>query len=396
MKVMIVNSLYYPNIIGGAEKSIQIIAENLKKFGIIPVVVSISDKEKIDYINGVKVYYIHHSNLYWSYYSKKKKTVLKLFWHLLSLYNFIILKKIKRIIEKENPDIVHTNNLSEFSVGIWRVFKKKKIPVIHTLRDYSLLCPRATLFRRGDNCRKKLLACKLISAFRRFLSTYVDVVVGNSYFILKEHINSGFFKNSLQYVIYNSLESEKIYLKQKTANNLKFGFIGILSYHKGIELLLKVFKEINVGNLYVFGKGITLEYENYLKDNYKSNKITFHGFVKTEEAFKMMDVLIVPSLWNDPLPRVIYEAYSYGVPVIGSNRGGIPEIVDIRKTGFIFNPKFEEQLKDKIFIFHNNPETIEYMSFNCVKKAKDFLPEKVVKKYINVYRKVTDLIQYQV
>jgi len=385
---MIINSLYYPNIIGGAEKSVQIIAENLNKPDITPIVVSISDKEKIDYINRVKVYYIHHSNIYWSYYSKTKRAILKIFWHLFSLYNFIILNKIKRIIEKESPDIVHTNNLSEFSVGIWRVFKKKRIPVIHTLRDYSLLCPRATLFRRGDICRKKRLVCKLISAFRRFLSGYVDVVVGNSNFILKEHLNSGFFKNSKKYVIYNSLESEKINPERRIVNNLRFGFIGLLSYHKGIELLLRVFKENDMGNLYIFGKGITGDYENYLKNKFMSNKIKFNGFVKTEKAFKTMDVLIVPSLWYDPLPRVIYEAYSYGVPVIGSDRGGIPEIIDTGKTGFVFDPYDEEQLREKICIFKKDPTIIKSMSSYCIEKARDFLPKKVVQKYTNIYRKI--------
>jgi len=115
MKTMILNSLYYPNIIGGAEKSTQIIAENLNKYGIEPVVVTIADREKVDYINGVKVYYVYHSNVYWSYYSKTKKALLKVFWHIKSLYNFSILEKVDRIIKKEAPDIVNTNNLSEYT-----------------------------------------------------------------------------------------------------------------------------------------------------------------------------------------------------------------------------------------------------------------------------------------
>ena len=388
MKILIINSLYFPNIVGGAEKSVQIIVENLKKFDMIPVVVTISDEERIDYINGVKVYYVHHSNIYWSYYSKTKKYILKPFWHLFSLYNFIITKKVNSIIEKENPDVVHTNNLSEFSVGIWRVLRKKKIPVIHTLRDYSLLCPRVTLFMRGSNCKNKKLVCKLILAFRRHFSMYVDAVVGNSYFILREHLNSGFFKNSQQFVVYNSLETEKIIIKQKREHNLNFGFIGILSYHKGIELLLRLFKESNELILHIFGKGINPDYEKYLKNKYSSENIIFHGFVKIEEAFDITDVLIVPSLWNDPLPRVIYEAYSYGIPVIGSNRGGIPEIVETGKTGFIFDPDFKEQLRDKIYILKNNPELLNGMSLECIEKAKDFLPEKTIKRYIDIYNKV--------
>jgi len=389
MKVMIINSLYYPNIIGGAEKSTQIIAEKLKKFDIEPVVVTVSDKEKIEFINGVKVYYVYHSNIYWSYYSKTKKAALKIFWHLVSMYNFPVLRKVNEIIKRENPDVVNTNNLSEFSVGIWRIIKKKKIPLVHTLRDYSLLCPRATLFRRQDVCRRKNLICMLMLYFKRLFSKYPDAVVGNSRFVINEHLNSGFFKNSKKYIIYNSLESGKIKTDIKRSNSLSFGYIGHLSYHKGIEFLLKVFKKSSIADLHVFGRGITSDYENYLKDEYKSKEIFFHGFVKTEEAFKIIDVLIVPSLCYDSLPRVIYEAYSFGIPVIGSNRGGTPEIIDIGKTGFVFNPELKEGLLDKIKIFIKNPEIISKMAYNCFKKAEDFLPEKVIRKYIDVYKDVS-------
>ncbi|MDD3818292.1 MAG: glycosyltransferase family 4 protein [Actinomycetota bacterium] len=386
MKVMLVNSLYYPDIIGGAEKSTQIIAENLKKSGIDTVVVTVSDTDRIDYINGVKVYYVYHSNVYWSYYSKTKKSFLKVFWHLVSLYNFSILRRVDAIIKIEAPDIVNTNNLSEFSAGIWKVIKKNKIPLVHTLRDYSLICPRATLFKGKDICRKKNQVCILIMNFKRFFTKYVDAVVGNSHFILNEHIKSGFFKSSEKHVVYNSLETEKISSRAKTpVEKIKFGYTGHLSYHKGIEFLLNVFKEASIADLHVFGRGITPEYEEYLRSKYKSERITFHGFQKTEEAFNLIDVLIVPSLWHDTLPRVIYEAYSYGVPVIGSDRGGIPEIIDIGKTGFVYSAESENELLEKIKIFVGNPGIINNMTPYCLKKAEDFLPEKVLQKYVNIY-----------
>jgi glycosyltransferase involved in cell wall biosynthesis len=386
MKAMLINSLYWPNIIGGAEKSTKIIAENLNNSGIETVVVTVSDKEKVDYVNGVKVYYVYHSNVYWSYYSKTKKTFIKVFWHILSLYNFSILKRVDRIIKKENPDIVNTNNLSEFTVGIWKVIKKNKIPVVHTLRDFSLVCPRATLFKVKDICRRKNLICILMLCFRRFFSKYVDSVVGNSHFVLEEHINSGFFKNSRKYVVYNSLETGNINPAiKKTISKVKFGYIGHLSYHKGIEFLLKVFKENSKIDLHVFGKGITLEYEKYLKGKFKSDNITFNGFKKTEEAFGIIDVLIVPSLCHDVLPRVIYEAYSYGVPVIGSDRGGIPEIINTGKTGYIYKAESEKELLNRINIFKENPGVISEMTPYCLKRAEEFLPGKVLQKYIDIY-----------
>jgi glycosyltransferase involved in cell wall biosynthesis len=387
MKVMIVNSLYWPNIIGGAEKSTQIIAENLNKSGIETVVVTVSDKEKVDYVNGVKVYYVYHSSVYWSYYSKTKKAFLKVFWHIRSLYNFPILKRVDKIIKKEAPDIVNTNNLSEFSVGIWKVVKKNKIPVVHTLRDFSLVCPRATLFRRKDICSRKRLVCIIMLGFRRLFSKYVDSVVGNSHFVLEEHVNSGFFKSSKKYVVYNSLESDKIARHVKVpGKKLNFGYMGHMSYHKGIEFLLEVFKERSTENLHVFGKGITPEYEKYLKEEYESENITFYGYRKAEEAFNIIDVLIVPSLCHDVLPRVIYEAYSFGVPVISSDRGGIPEIIDIGKTGFIFNAGSKKELLGRVKIFIKNPEIIIEMAANCFKKTEGFLPEKVLQRYSYIYK----------
>ena len=389
MKVMVINSLYYPNIIGGAEKSTQVIVENLKKFDIEPVVLTVSDKEKVEYVNGVKVYYIQHSNVYWSYYSKTKKNILKILWHIFSLYNFSILKRVNRIIKEENPDIVHTNNLSEFTVGLWRVIKKNKIPLLHTLRDYSLLCPRAILFKREDVCKRKNLLCTLILRFRRVFSRFPDAVAGNSRFILNRHLESGFFKNSKKYIVYNSLESEEISSNTKRTNKLNFGFIGQLSQHKGIEFLLNVFENSGISNLHIFGRGITADYEKYLKDRYGSKKISFHGFVTTDKALDILDVLIVPSLWYDPLPRVIYEAYSAGIPVIGSDRGGIPEIIDIGKTGFVYNADSGKELLKMIKIFIKKPEIISDMIPLCLKKAEDFLPGKAVRRYVDIYMDIS-------
>ncbi|MEW5925030.1 MAG: glycosyltransferase, partial [Candidatus Zixiibacteriota bacterium] len=65
MKILIVNSLYYPNITGGAERSVQLLAEGLHKTGMDVVVVSTADQDKTDVINEIKVYYINIPNLYW-------------------------------------------------------------------------------------------------------------------------------------------------------------------------------------------------------------------------------------------------------------------------------------------------------------------------------------------
>ena len=78
MKILIFNTLYYPNQIGGAEKSAQLLSEGLLSFGHEPVVVCTSDKDYVDYVNGVKVYYIDTNNIYWSYNAKEEKSYKKI------------------------------------------------------------------------------------------------------------------------------------------------------------------------------------------------------------------------------------------------------------------------------------------------------------------------------
>jgi glycosyltransferase involved in cell wall biosynthesis len=388
IKAMIVNSLYYPNVIGGAERSTRALVSNLKKFGIDPVVVTVSDRDKTDTVDGAKVYYISHSNIYWSYYSKTKNNILKLFWHLLSLYNPIILNKVKKIIKKEKPDIVHTNNLSEFTVGLWRLVKKNNIPLIHTLRDFSLLCPRATLFKRNQVCRRRNIVCALMLKFRRSFSDLPDAVTGNSDFILQKHIESGFFRRAETHVVYNSLPSDRIGYKGKEDGGLDFGYLGLLAQHKGIEFLLNTFKDNDLPYLHIFGKGITPEYEEQLIKEYSSDRIIFHGLIDPDQALSKIDVLIVPSLCLDALPRVIYEAYSAGIPVISSDRGGGREIIDEGSTGYVYSADSKTDLAKKVRIFTGNSGKVRDMRDNCLMKAKDFLPEKSVKQYADIYKRL--------
>jgi len=140
MKILLINSLYYPNIIGGTEISVQILAEELQKKGIEIVVITLSNKNYIDFVNGIKVYYIYHSNFSWLLNSKRNVKLLIPLRHLISLKNSVIDRKFKKIIKSENPDIVFTHNLIGLSYSFWTVIKKNKIPSVHALNDYYLLC----------------------------------------------------------------------------------------------------------------------------------------------------------------------------------------------------------------------------------------------------------------
>jgi glycosyltransferase involved in cell wall biosynthesis len=106
----------------------------------------------------------------------------------------------------------------------------------------------------------------------------------------------------------------------------------------------------------------------------------------------MIDMLIVPSLLNESLGRVVLEAYSCGIPVIGSNRGGIPEIVVEGETGFLFDPDIPDSLTELLRFACSNPHRIHAMKPACLEMAKRFAPEVIANHYLGVYEQV--LSQY--
>ena len=389
MKILIVNTLYYPNIIGGAERSVQFLAENLVKAGHEIVVVSAMPEAgcRTDMVNGVKTYYVGIKNLYWPF-AKKKPKFLKPFWQLIDAYNPFMAREVDRILEIEQPELVHTNNISCFSVAVWSIVKKRGLPLVHTLRDYYALCPDSSMYRKGKNCDQPCWSCNLYSLAKHRASHYVDTIVGISRFILEKHLQFSLFPNADSAVIFNAYENHRLLPpQQSTSEKLRIGFIGRLRAVKGIERLLAVVSQIPSDKieLIVAGSG-TERYEDKLKQMSGEN-IRFVGFIAPEDFFGQIDVLVVPSLWNEPLGRTVFEAYAYGIPVIGASRGGIPELIEEGRTGFLFDPDKAEELVALLNRFLASHNLAANMREACFDKAKDFLPSNIVAQYLAVYEK---------
>ncbi len=379
MKVLLVNSLFEPYLVGGAERSTLILAKFLVSKGIDVVVLTTDEREHTEILKGMKVYYVRTPNIYWVLHAKKQPVHRKIIWHTLDAYNPFSISLVKRIVDVERIDIMHTNNLTGFSTSVWSL----DVPKVHTIRDLYLMCIRSTMFRGDRECRRQCLDCYVHALPKKLASSNVDAVVGISRYILEKH--SGYFPNArMKQVIYNPIEKLHGYRKKKYPP-LVFGFVGMLAKHKGIEIVLKLFKEIATGKakLKVFGRAISESYEAYLKERYASENVEFMGYTPPESAFSQIHVLIVPSLSAEAFGRVVVEAYSFGIPAIVSSKGGLPEIVVHGETGFVFS-SFEE-LKTYVKHFLEQPKLVESMGRNALEYARNFLPERTLSGYLEIY-----------
>ncbi|RJQ70887.1 MAG: glycosyltransferase [Desulfobacteraceae bacterium] len=389
MKILFINSLYAPNFRGGAERSIQFLAEKLFEWGHSVVVIShsLDQEDRVSFLNGVKVYYLKVRNFYTPDSKYKAHRLLQALWYALDTLNPFMIPVLRRILKFEKPDIINTNNLAGISLSAWIVTKQFGLPLIHTLRDHYLLCPGSTMFRGNANCKDICLRCLPFALPKRILSNMVDVTLGISNYILDRHLRSGYFLRTKKLVVignaYRATSSKD--RPDTPIFPLRFGFLGRLHFTKGVELFLGCAKEFSKDTaLFIVAGTGTIDYESYLTDHYNNDNIKYLGYVPPAQLLSIADVLVAPSVWNEPFGRMIIEAFAHGVPVIASKRGGLNELIEEGRTGFLFDPEKDSDLMIRIQEFVNLPDSIKRMRFAAYEKAIEFQPDIIAKKFLDV------------
>lgn len=342
MKILIVSNLYYPTIFGGAEMSVQKVAESLLTGGHAVVVATLNPKGRYEVaeVNGVRVHYLPNRNIYFFGLPKKRSTASKLLWHGVDTYNPLVAALLGKVLDAERPDVVNTHNLAGFSISVWGAVKKRGLPLVHTVRDHYLLCPRS-MFSHGRICQAQCTACRIYGWPRQKQSRLVDAVIGITQNVLDRACHHGCFPEAERMVVYNAFEPQTDNGAHRNGGNgtVHFGYIGRLHPSKGVEVLIRSFLELPDGQakLLIAGRG-TSEYEDSLHSLISGHPaIRMLGFVEPSEFFSQVDVSVVPSLWAEPAGRVVLESMGHRIPVIGSCCGGIAEQMG-NGTGWVFDP----------------------------------------------------------
>jgi glycosyltransferase involved in cell wall biosynthesis len=200
-------------------------------------------------------------------------------------------------------------------------------------------------------------------------------------------------------VIYNCVASPRDALcKTNTSTQRKpvVGIVGQIAPHKGHDDLLEaavLLKQRGVSlEIKVFGSGEG-QYVHQLKaqiarmqldENWKWMK-----YVSNKSAvFGDIDICAVPSRFEEPFGMVALEASSFGIPVVASRRGGLPEIVEDRITGFLVDAANPVQLSDRIEFLVRDPDSAQAMGNSGRDKVlRDFSQEKMVSRFEALFRR---------
>jgi glycosyltransferase involved in cell wall biosynthesis len=406
MKICLINNLYEPYNRGGAGEVVKNIITGLKNAGHDVFLITVGKMKKLENENqksgnDYKIYYIKPWNIF-SYIDINNKPIfLRLIWWFFNIFNFSGRNQIKNILETEKPDVVMTHNLVGISFLVPGLLKKMSLRHVHTLHDIQLSYPSGQLiWGKEKNFINTFFLRVGYEKLARKLFGSPDVVVSPSKWLLNFYTERGFFGKSNKVVLANLVvlchsreggnPEETVPGSRVSARDDKgktnFLFVGTIEEYKGILFLIETFKKIS-GDfiLKIVGDGRDLEKAKGLAAG--DNRFEFLGRknkIELAEIYKSSDCLILPTLTYENLPTVILESFSFGVPVIASKIGGIPELVEENRNGWLFEPGNDEELKRKIEALLSKPEEIDRMRKECLEKAKEFEIKNYIDKLIKL------------
>jgi glycosyltransferase involved in cell wall biosynthesis len=399
MKVLLINKNHF--IVGGAD-SVYLNTGQLLISKEIDVVYFSTKNNKNIFYN--KEHYFAEEVI------TRKTTIFKKFFNFFKyLYNFDNIKKLSNLVIIEKPDIAHLHLFyGTLSPSILKVLKKYKIPTVITLHDYRLLCPSNAMLDINNNICEKcasssnynclLLKCSNNNYIQSLILTieayirkyflihfnYITHYIFVSKFSLNKHVfyDSRYISNSSQ--LYNFYESK---LNPNFIKGDYFFYYGRLSNEKGLLTLIECFK-ISNKKLIIVGSGPLSDFINNVTKQWLNIKyLGFKFGTELENLILKSSFVIVPSEWYENNPMTIIEGYSYGKPAIGSNIGGIPELVNNNYNGFIFDFGNADELAKCIQISENvSNEEYQILAKNARNFAEiNCAPEVHYNALINIY-----------
>lgn len=314
----------------------------------------------------------------------------------------VVDKAFAGLLESLRPDIVHIGHLNHLSTSLVFEAKNRNIPVVYTLHDYWLMCPRGQFMQMhsdedslwaacdGQENRKCATQCYAryysgdpeereqdISYWENWVkrrmshiqkvTDAVDLFISPAKY-LKERYEKDFGlpKDKSLYLDYGFDRSRMAGRERSNSEIFTFGYIGTHIPAKGIHDLIKAFGCIKGNSLLrIWGrdrgqdsralraivKTLPVDKQSCIEwmPEYKNQKISIDVFSKT-------DVIVTPSIWVENSPLVIHEAQQARVPVITANAGGMAEYVEHGVNGLLYEHRNSEDLAEKMQRLLDDPQ----------------------------------------
>lgn len=331
-----------------------------------------------------------------------------------SLYSREAKKNLEKLILKTKPEVAHLHNISHhISPSIFSVLRKHKIPVVQTLHDYQLICPNFKLFTKGkicERCKKyrywnavfhKCVHNSCLESFAEGLEMFfhracqfyengVYCFVTPSNFLKGKISDWGVAKGVRIENIPNFIDTNS-YEPRFEAGNYAI-FFGRLVEEKGVKTLLEAVANTGI-KLKIIGEGPEKDRLELQVTSYKlQGQVEFMGYKSGEELHDLIRnsrFVVLPSAWYENYPMSLLEAGALGKPMIGSDLGGISEIIHDGENGFLAKAGDASDLREKMVRLWNDNDLCERMGRLARETvSRKNSPEEHYKKIAGLYESI--------
>jgi glycosyltransferase involved in cell wall biosynthesis len=258
----------------------------------------------------------------------------KVLWHTRDQWLPSVHRALSSHLERLRPDVVLTQQPQGLSAAVFTAPARRRLPTVYIAHDYNLMCARVTLTRNGRYCGGGCIGCLPQRLLRGTLAgRAVTYLVAVSEYVRDRHVEAGVVPADRAIFIRLGAASGNARVRRYESRRLTVGFVGALSPHKGVRTLLRAFEHSpNEWRLIVAGTGpLADEVSRAAADD---GRIELRGYVvgaQKEELFDEIDVVAIPSEWEEPATFVAVEAALRGIPAVVSGRGGLTSFPEARR-----------------------------------------------------------------
>lgn len=304
-------------------------------------------------------------------------------------FPWLVLQFCYQLLTQRQIRIVHLHGASKgsfyrkyvmFLIAKY-LFDKKVVYHVHGAR-YHLFYKNAPLFVQRR--------------IQHFINTSDSLIVLSDWW--KDFFEETFQPRRIHIVpnIVSATQPQDINYPSHQGRKTKFLFLGRIGQRKGVYDLLEVLRDHRdaLGDRYVLklgGDGETKQLQQLIQKYHLEDSVKFLGFVageKKEQLLREADVYVLPS-YNEGLPISVLEAMSFGLPIISTDVGGIPEVLHPHANGLMIAVGDQKALYDAIRFFLDQPEKIKkYGTRSYEMVAQRYFPQPVTDALIKVYAKL--------
>lgn len=347
---------------GGAEESILKLCEYLSSKGHEIALFSVSDGN------------VRNDEIPRDVIDKSKKKKVDYFQNKIPMEVFILSKffesftRFNKSIKKFNPQLI----ISQHELGF--VGSLLEVPHIHILRDYFYIY--------DNRLRGSSLVTKPINYLVSYINSFIvrrmlngsDFIVANSNYVSNKYDR---FWDIDSKVIYPLVDTKKYFVENTGENILHVN----PSFHKGIDITLKIAERLENWNFIIVGSNPSRKIMNKMMD---LPNVDFLGYVENmKEIYRKTRIALMPSRWPEPFGRVPIEAGISGIPTISSGKGGLKESIGSKEL--IVEKKLPAHYIKKIREVENDYDRYSKIAYENA-RDKDYLLE--LKKFDELIKQV--------